>query len=144
VKTEDPSRELVEQRLEELLARVGRMPDEDLALLRSAWNGGDAQARAVAWQKAKRAIEARGRDDLMNETRERLAGWAHGQRLGFALEYGNLMADPRSMLAGPELRRDALPPLLDAIAAIVASGGLDADDTAVLLEPLSVLSPPQA
>jgi hypothetical protein len=137
---DDPSREQIEMRLEELFARVMRMPNEDLAVLRGTWNDADERLRTDAWRNVKLALDLRDRTDILETTRARMAAWAFGQRGGFEVNYGTLMgANP---MDGADIRREALPPLLDAVAAIIAADSLTADDRRVLLEPLDAISTP--
>ncbi len=133
----DATRAQVEERVEKLLDRIWRMSDDDLVLVRAVWNVSDERIRADAWRAVKRVVKARDRGDLLDSTRTRLAAWVGGQRAGLGIQYGTTLMSPGSVVESFGVRRDALPPLLDAVAATLAADGLEADDRDDLLEPIS-------
>ena len=130
----DPARAEIEERLERLFHRVSRMSDAELMVLRAIWDEQDETARAVAWKHAKRITGEHGRTDLLEHARSRLSAWVNNYLSATAIEYGNFLISASGMDAAT-IRRVALPPLLDAAAAIVAADGLDVSEQAVLLEP---------
>jgi len=132
----EATRAQVEERVEKLLDRIWRMSDDDLVLVRAVWNVSDERPRADAWLSVKWVLKERDRDDLLDRSRTRLAAWASGQRAGLGLHSGSMLMSPGSAVESPGARRDALPPLLDAVAATVAADGLDAEDHEILLEPI--------
>jgi len=138
----DATRTQVEDRVEQLLDRIWRMSDDDFVLIRAVWNVSDERPRADAWLSVKQVLKARDRGDILDRTRTRLAAWASGQRAGLGLQYGTTLMSPGVVIESPGVRRDALPPLLDAVAATVAADGLEAEDREALLEPLSQVASP--
>lgn len=128
-------------RLDELFVRIARMPDSELMILRSAWEEGDVAARGRAWQSVKRLVASRGREPALDAARARLGAWVNNYLTATAVEYGNFLISAGSGMDAATVRRQALPPLLDAVAATIAADGLSADDHATLLEPLNSLEP---
>lgn len=136
----DPARPEIERRLEAFFARASHLSDAELLILRVVWDEQDETTRAIAWRKVKRVVRAKQRADLLENARSRLAEWVNNYLTATAMEYGNFLITRSGMDLGT-LRLSALPPLLDAVAAIVATDGLDASEETALLEPFTRLAP---
>jgi hypothetical protein len=129
----------IEDRLDMLLDRVARLSDTDLMVLRSIWDEADAVERKEAWKSVKRVVNGRDRQELLERGQSRLSAWVNNYLSAAAVEYGNFLINPRSGMDAATVRRAALPPLLDAVAATVAADGLTGEERRVLLEPLASL-----
>jgi hypothetical protein len=108
-------------------------------MLRAIWEQQDATKRQVAWRSALRVIRRQVRQPMLDDARGRLGAWVNNYLTATALEYGNFLIS-RSGLAASEVRKAALPPMLDAVAGTIAADGISAKELAVLLEPMTVLS----
>jgi hypothetical protein len=128
-----------EEEVDRLFDRIARLTDSQLMMLRSAWEESDATARERAWRQVKAVVAARQLERELDDARSRLGAWVNNYLSATAAEYGNFLINPGSGMDAATVRRQALPPLLDAIAATVAAGHLTADDRESLLEPLAGL-----
>lgn len=124
-------------RLDDLFERISRLADSELMVLRSAWEEADAQPRQQAWQSVKQLVETHGRAGLLDEARGRLSAWVNNYLTATAVEYGNFLISAGSGMDAATVRRQALPPLLDAVAATVVSDRLPPQERLTLLEPLA-------
>ncbi len=129
----------IEDALERLFERVARMPDSELLMLRSAWEDGDAGARQRAWRSVKQVTASRERQRLLDDARDRLTAWVNNYLTATAIEYGNFVINAGSGMDAGTVRREALPPLLDAIAGTVGADLLSDDDRSALLGPMASL-----
>lgn len=116
------------------------MSDSELMLLRAVWEQQDARAREAAWLDARAIVKRHDRQPMLDNARARLAAWINNYLSAAAVEYGTFLINPGSGMDPSSVRRAAIPPLMDAAAATIASDGLDAPQQAVLLEPLTVVS----
>jgi hypothetical protein len=116
------------------------MSDSELVLLRAVWEQQEARAREDIWRDVRVVVKRHGREQLLDDARARLATWINNYLSAAAVEYGTLLINPGSGMDPSSVRRAAIPPLMDAAAATIASDGLDADHAALLLEPLSAIS----
>jgi hypothetical protein len=133
-------REQIDRQLDELFGQVTRVPNSQLVFVRAMWNLADESARAEAWRNVNRVVETHHRQELLEETRSKLAMWVNGDTRGWGLHYGNsLMPSYTELVDAVNVRRDALPPLLDAAAAIIAADGLSSEDRETLLAPINAL-----
>ena len=127
---------LLQDRLDHLFERIARMPDSELLILRAAWEDGDVAARQQAWKSVRRAVAARERESLLDDAHGRLAAWVNNYLTATAAEYGNFLISAGSGMDAGAVRRQALPPLLDAVAATIAAEGLSRDEHDALMEPV--------
>lgn len=114
------------------------MSDAELVMLRVVWEEQDAHAREDAWANAKSIIKRQKRERLLEEARARLSAWINNYLAAAAVEYGTLLINPGSGMDASSVRRAAIPPLMDAVAATITSDVLDASLQAALVEPLAV------
>ncbi len=87
----------------------------------------------------KVALDQGNRASLLDDARNRIASWVNNYSTPMAmgdvpLNFTGSGMDPNS------IRRAAIPPMLDAIAATIAADGLSAEDQAPLLEPVTVMA----
>ena len=129
----------IQERVDRLFDRFERMTDAEFMLLRTIWDEQDATARQDAWTMVKVAIDQTGRERLLNDARNRIAAWVNNYpyRAAFPDTLGTLGT---SGLDASSVRQAAIPPMLDAIAATIASDSLSAEDQTALLEPLARLA----
>jgi hypothetical protein len=135
--TSDIARAGIEDRLQALFDRISRLSDAELRLLRLSWNEGEAQGRAEIWQKARSVARKRNREDLLEDARSRLAAWVNNYLSATSVEYGTFLTGAGSGMDPTAVRADVVPPVMDAVAAIVAADGLDPEERELLSEPMS-------
>jgi hypothetical protein len=122
--------------IDRLFSRISRMTDEEVLLLRATWDEGDATERKSAWRSVRAAVEATGRQKLLDEAGTRFAAWGTSDDLIGYWGVANLPSHGSGM-AREAVRREALPPVMDAIGATVAFDRLDPREMELLLAPLS-------
>jgi hypothetical protein len=127
-------------RVDQLFDRFERMTDAEFMLLRSVWEEQDPSPREQAWSTVKATLRARRTQGLLDQARNRVAAWLNNYPAQLAMGDVPVMITGSGMDPG-SIRKAALPPMLDAIAATIASDGLSASEQTVLLEPLAALAP---
>ena len=128
----------IQKRVDQLFDRFGRMPDAELIMLRSVWETEDATAREEAWTMVKAALRTTKRDRMLDDARDRIAAWVNNYPPRGTFPD----ATDQMSLSGMDqasIRKQALPPMLDAVAATIADDGLDQDQRWVLLKPYEAL-----
>jgi hypothetical protein len=108
-------------------------------LLRTVWEEQDRTAREEVWTMVKVAIRKHRRQDLLDSARDRLASWVNNYPAPM------IIGDVQAMFTGSgmdpgSIRKAAIPPMLDAIAATIAADELSPPDQTLLLEPLAALA----
>ena len=128
----------IQKRVDQLFDRFGRMPDAELIMLRSVWETEDATAREEAWTMVKAALRTTKRDRMLDDARDRIAAWVNNYppRGTFPDATGQMSL---SGMDQASIRKQAFPPMLDAVAATIADDGLDQDERWVLLKPYEAL-----
>ena len=129
----------ISQDVDRLFGRIARLTDPELMVLRSAWEETDASARAEAWKRVKSVVARERLEGDLDDARSRLGAWVNNYLTATAVEYGNFLINAGSGMDAATVRRQALPPLLDALAATVAGRGLAPEERSALLEPLDSL-----
>ena len=116
----------IQKRIDQLFDRFERMPDAELIMLRSVWEGEDATAREEAWTMVKVALRTTKRDRMLDDARDRIAAWVNNYppRGTFPDATGTMSL---SGMDQASIRKQAFPPMLDAVAATIADDGLDQD-----------------
>lgn len=134
----NPADAAVQERVDQLFDRFERMPDAELIMLRSVWEGEDPTAREEAWTLVKAALRTSRRDKMLDDARNRIASWVNNYppRSTFPDATGQMSL---SGLDQASVRKAAFPPMLDAVAATIAADGLNQDDRWVLLKPIEAL-----
>jgi hypothetical protein len=135
--TSDGGADDLEAQVETLLVTAGNLDEGALIAMKSIWDVGDAARRQRAWSKAKPAIESRGLTEVLDGARFRLSTWTDTRSKQW-------MRDPTNRFEGRDVRRSSIPPLLDALAVILAGDELDDDERQELLEPLRAVTEREA
>ena len=117
--------------LDELLASLDLMSDDDVWYLADLWSKEDEAGRRRAWVQAKAAIEKAGLTRELDRIRSSVGSWMQANSSDFQGIEGLL----GSAGAGASGRRGAAPVFIDAAAAILAGDALDERDRSVLLGP---------
>lgn len=126
--------------VDRLFDRFARMTDTELMLLRSVWEEQDASAREEAWTKVKATLRGSRTPGLLDQARDRMAAWVNNYPAQMVM--GDVPAMPSGSGMDPgSIRKAAIPPMLDAIAATIAMHGLSPNEQTLLLEPLAALAP---
>jgi hypothetical protein len=124
-----------------VFAAIDRMSDADLVAMRGFWTGGDAKLREGAWTKARAATKDDPRAALLAESRDRLASWVNDLGITWAGAYNRSVVVPVGVDQG-NLRRNAVPAVLDAILAMIFDELLDEEERDELLEPMRRVTEP--
>ena len=129
----------IQARVDRLFDRFERMPDAELLMLRSVWEGEDATAREEAWTMVKVALRTHRRDRMLKDARDRIAACVNNYppRGTFPDATGQMSL---SGMDQASVRKAAIPPMLDAIAATIAGDDLSPDDRWALLKPVEALA----
>jgi hypothetical protein len=117
--------------LDELLASLELLADDDVAYLAELWDKEDGTARREAWIKAKPAIEKAGLMRDLDRVRSSVGAWMQASSSDFQGIDGLLGGAGGAAGA----RRAAAPAFIDAAAAILAGDALDEGDQRVLAGP---------
>lgn len=128
-------RDSAEARVDRVFLALGRMGEGDLIELRAQWEGGDVATRERAWSKVHAMLRHDPRSRDLDEARDRLATWATGSGISWGGAFTRLPMIPGG-LDVTVMRRDAVPPLVDAIAAMLMEDALNDDERETLLMPL--------
>jgi hypothetical protein len=125
----------------EVFQALIRMSDTDLIAMSGFWTGGDADMRKQAWLKVRDVPRDDPREKELGEARDQLARWVNDVGVSW---YG---ANERSIVvpSGADqgnLRRNAVPAILDALAASLFADLLDDDERDELLEPFRQVTEP--
>ena len=117
--------------IDELLASMEMLDDEDVDFLAEMWEKEDQGARGNAWALAKPAIDKAGLMKELDRVRMSVGEWMRTSSSDFQGIEG-LMGSS----GGPAgARRAAAPAFIDAAAAILAGDALGADEQQVLARP---------
>jgi hypothetical protein len=117
--------------IDELMASMELLEDDDVAYLAELWEKEDGDARRSAWGKAKPFIEKAGLTRDLDRVRTSVSSWMQANASDFQGIEGLLGG-----AGGPAgARRAAAPAFIDAAAAILAADGLDPDEQRVLARP---------
>jgi hypothetical protein len=135
-----PTEPEIQARVDRLFDRFERMTDAELMLLRSVWEEQDPSTREQAWTLVKATLRGSRTQSMLDRARDRVAAWLNNYPAPMAMGDVPAMLNGSGMDPG-SIRRAALPPMLDAIAATIAADGLSPDEQTLLLEPLAALAP---
>lgn len=130
----------IQERVDLLFDRFGRMTDAEFMMLRTVWDQQDPVARGDAWTLLKVALRTSRRERMLDDARNRMAAWLNNYppRGTFPDATGQMSL---SGMDQATVRKEAFPPMLDAIAATIAADGLSLDEQTLLLEPVAALAP---
>jgi hypothetical protein len=118
------------------------MSENDLILMSSAWTGGDKDARESAWSKVRETSTKDARSEELKESRDRLAQWVNDLGITWVGAYERSILVPQGIDQG-NLRRNAVPAILDAIVAVLFESELTEDERDELLEPMRRVTDPE-
>lgn len=121
----------MDDRLDELIARLDTVEAEQARRMRVAWEMEDAGRRRDAWARARDALAAAGREGEIIRIREVANRWA-GDR---AFDINDLYGGGSREGTRGDARRLALPAVMDHLLATVAADLLDVDDRYLLSKP---------
>jgi hypothetical protein len=132
-----PDRDRIEDALGRLFDGIFRLSDPELRMIRTIWESEDKDARQKAFQTARAVIDQRHRRYLLDEAQSTIRQWMGSYLTATTGEYGAFLTGARAGMDIGEVRRDLVPPLIDAVVAIIAADGLPADERELLLEPVT-------
>jgi hypothetical protein len=125
----------IQQRVDRVFDRFERMSDGELLTLRAIWDDADPHERERAWASVKSAIASTDRQKPLDDARNRVAKWINNNPWPGILASPNAPSNPSGMDTA-SVKRAAMPPMLDAIAATIVADSIDARDATILLEPM--------
>ena len=129
----------VQEQVDRLFDRFERMTDAEFIMLRAVWAEQDPAARQEAWSMVKAALRTQHRAAMLDDARNRIAAWVNNHPP--AISQGDVpVGFSRSGMDANTVREEAIPPMLDAIAATIAADGLDQDQRWALLKPVASVS----
>jgi hypothetical protein len=122
--------------IDEVLASMELLSDDDAMFLAELWDKEDQAARRRAWAKAKIAIEGNGLTRDLDKVRTSVGEWMQANSSDFQGIEGLLggAGSPQGV------RRSAAPAFIDVAASILAGDALDDDDRGVLTRPWRALT----
>ncbi len=126
-----PGEDYLEDALREILDALPSLDPEHLFQLAQLWSEEDQRARRDAWQRAKVALDADDRADLLEQAREDVGSWMRTTQADFHGISGILGREDDQA----SLRRNAAPAVLDAACGLLAEVDLQAADYDVLSRP---------
>src|SRR3954447_3685615 len=130
-----------EQRIDALLQELLRMSDADLRLLHLAWEEVPAEDRDAAWQTIRAVVRRDPGKKLMEKAQSRLAQWVNNSASWTGFGFGEVATGTGSGMNLADVRRGALPAVLDAVGEIIAQNELSPAQRQTLLEPWHRLVP---
>lgn len=126
--------------IDELLASMDLLADDDVVFLAELWEKEDEDARRSAWMKAKAAIESAGLMRDLDRVRISVGEWMQASSSDFQGIDGLLGG-----AGGPAgARRAAAPAFIDYAAATLAGDVLDESEREVLVRPWRELTEDQS
>ena len=128
----------IQERVDRLFDRFEHMSDAEFMMLRTAWDAGDATARQDAWTMVKVGLRSTKRERLLDDARNRIASWVNNYSAPMAMGDVPMNFSGSGMQPGA-IRRAAIPPMLDAIAATIVADDLDQDARWALLKPYEAI-----
>jgi hypothetical protein len=131
------TRKQIEDRLEKFFADLFRLTDGEVRAIRLIWESENQFDRRRAYEKGRDAIDREKRMDLVDEAQSGIKRWIANYLTGMTGPYAGFPTGSGSGMDTGEVRRGAIPPLMDAVVAIVAADGLDLEEQDILLGPMS-------
>jgi hypothetical protein len=135
----NPADAEIQERVDRLFDRFERMTDAEFVLMRSVWEEQDPTIRQNAWISVKDLVKRQRREGMLNDARNRIASWVNNYppRGTFPDATGAMSL---SGMDQASVRHEAIPPMLDSIAATIAGPQLDEDERSALMAPFTGLS----
>nr|MBA2254039.1 hypothetical protein [Chloroflexota bacterium] len=106
----------VDDALDEFYERLAEVTPFESHAMVAAWGAIDPAERTAAWRLVREGTSASDRDDLLDEAREAVMRWS--RESGSALQGSPYSLTHGDDLSRAEARAKALPPVLDAAAAL--------------------------
>ena len=119
--------------LEELLRMLPSLEEDELLAVSAAYQGADAETRDAARAAASAAAHQHGLVDALDRLQGSIIQWA-GSDIPPSAVFTFAPFQSQRLLG--DLRRQAVPPLLDAAAALLLKDAISAADRATLLAPI--------
>jgi hypothetical protein len=135
-------RDATQVRVDQVFGAVIKMTDSDLMAMIGFWTGGDADVRQRAWTKVRAVPKDDPRAKELEQSRDRVAQWVNDLGVSWYGAYERSIVVPSGADQG-NLRRNAVPPILDAIVEAIFQRSLDEDERDELLEPLRRVMEPE-
>ena len=130
-----------QQRIDVLLDELLRLSDAELRLLNLGWQEVLPQDRDSAWQTVRAVVRREPGKELMERAQDRLAKWVKNSATWTGFGFGEVATGTGSGMNMADVRREAIPAVLDAVGEIIAEAELtDAQKEALLGPWLSVVS----
>jgi hypothetical protein len=120
--------------IDQLFATLETLTEADLVALSGVWMGGDADLRREAWAQVGSVARDDPRAQALERARDRLASWVNDLGITWAGAYEKSIVVPTGADQG-NLRRNAVPAILDGIAATLFDELLTTDQQDELLAP---------
>ncbi len=133
-----------EARIDRVFVALGRMTHPDLLAMRAAWDAGDSDVRQRAWAKIRAQLRSDPRAQLVEDARDRLNTWASESFITWRAGAQSSQVIVPGGIDEADLRRAVQPPALDAISAMLVDEVLDDDERDELLEPVRIVTAPDA
>lgn len=121
----------VEHALDAFYDELAEITSFDSHAMVAAWGAIEPAERTTAWQLVREETKSTGREDLLDEARESVLRWSRG----IGLEGSAYSLTQGDDLSSAEARNQALPPVLDAAAAVILRDRLPAEAFDVLYAP---------
>ena len=123
--------------LQELLRMLPFLEEDELLAMCAVYQGADAEARDAARAAASAAAHRQGLFDEMGNLQGSIIQWA-GSDIPPSAVFTFAPLQPRRLLG--DLRRQAVPSLLDAATALLLNDAISDADRATLLVPIEAAS----
>lgn len=124
--------------VETFLERIRGLEDGDALRLAAAWQAGDEPRRRLAWRRLRRAAREGRREGGLRAAQSAIADWANASSplvyTGFA----------PALESRAQVMRGAIPPLIDAVSALVMGGLIDGEDFETLYGPFRAMDEAEA
>jgi hypothetical protein len=124
----------INKALDELMWNVVKLDTTAIRRIRETWDAGDGNARKRAWVAVRDALKQSGREQLMDETRERVMRW-QGDKPPLRGMFSALGL-PKMEADLPQLKANAAPAVLDAGAVAIVGEFLTPEEREILEAPV--------
>ena len=132
-----PDEARINEQLDGMFSRLFRLSDAELRMIRTIWDAEDQEGRQKAFQVARARVELQRRRALLDDAQSTIRQWIGSYLTATTAEYGSFLTGARGGMDVGEVRRDLVPPLMDAVVGIIGGDGLDADERRLLLTPVT-------
>jgi hypothetical protein len=140
--TEERVRPMIERGINQVFRAARRLENAELVVMRAVWEDADTALRQRAIEAAKARIRRTERTDLVDGARSEIQTWIQQSLSQTESALGSGSAEVHLGYDVASVRRNAVPPLLDALMAVIAADGLADSQRATLLKPLRHVAHP--